>query len=139
MLPHTAGFISLRQNYVLNHTTAALKGTVLHMVNHSLSKLVLFMAAGVVFMDLHELDLNKIRGFGRKKTFLKVIFLIGALGIGCIPLFSGYISKTLLHEGILEYVELVEEGVLNSVILGPAAMKIIEILFIFTGGCTSPI
>lgn len=119
-----------------DYATVALRGTVLHMVNHSILKLVLFMAAGVVFMNLHELDLNKIRGFGRKKTFLKVIFLIGALGIGCIPLFSGYISKTLLHEGILEYVELLEEGALSGALLGPAAMKIIEILFIFTGGCT---
>ena len=81
----------------------AVHGTLLHMVNHSLIKLVLFMAAGVVFMNVHALDLNEIRGFGRKKPLLKSVFLAGALAIGGIPLFSGYISKTLLHESILEY------------------------------------
>ncbi len=85
--------------------TVARYGTFLHMVNHSLFKLVLFLAAGVVYMNLHKLDLNEIRGFGRKKPFLKTVFALGALGIGGIPGFSGYISKTLLHEGILEGAE----------------------------------
>ena len=40
----------------------AVYGTFLHMVNHSLIKLVLFMAAGVIFMNTHALDLNEIRG-----------------------------------------------------------------------------
>ena len=34
----------------------AVRGSLLHMVNHSLIKLVLFMAAGVVFMNIHKLD-----------------------------------------------------------------------------------
>ena len=54
--------------------------------------------------NLHALELNEIRGFGRKKPLLKAIYLMGALGIGGIPLFSGYISKTLLHESIVEYI-----------------------------------
>ena len=69
----------------------------------SLIKLVLFMAAGVVFMNTHQLNLNEIRGFGRKKPFLNLAFLMGALGIGGIPFWNGYISKTLLHESIIEY------------------------------------
>ncbi len=42
----------------------AVRGTILHMVNHSMIKLILFMAAGVVYRNLHALDLNEIRGFG---------------------------------------------------------------------------
>lgn len=81
----------------------AIRGSLLHMVNHSLIKLVLFMAAGVVFMNLHKLNLNEIRGFGRKKPLLNACFLMGALGIGGVPLWNGYTSKTLLHESIVEY------------------------------------
>lgn len=80
----------------------AARGTLLHMVNHSMIKLTLFMAAGVVYMNIHELNLNKIRGFGRKKPLLMFIFLMGALSIMGVPFFSGYISKTLLHEAIME-------------------------------------
>jgi hydrogenase-4 component B len=99
---------------------AAVWGTLLHMVNHSLIKLVLFMAAGVVFMNLHQLELNQIRGFGRKKPLLHICFLLGAVSIAGIPFVgSGYISKTLLHEGLVAY-----------------GSKGIEWIFLFSGGCT---
>ncbi len=98
----------------------AARGTLLHMVNHSLFKLVLFLSAGAVYMCIHKLDLNDIRGFGRNKRFLKAIFLLGALGIGGVPGFSGYISKTLLHEAIVE----------SHV---PAA---VEWIFLISGGLT---
>lgn len=101
----------------------AVHGTFLHMVNHSLIKLVLFMAAGVIFMNTHALNLNEIRGFGRRKPLLKVIFLAGALAIGGIPLFGGYVSKTLLHESIAEY------G-------GGLVMRAVGYIFLFSGGLT---
>ena len=86
-------------------------GVVLHMVNHSLIKLVLFMAAGVVVMNLHKLNLNDIRGYGRNKLILMIPFALGALGISGIPFFNGYISKTLLHEGLVVAAEaFIEEG-----------------------------
>ncbi|MDO5422512.1 MAG: complex I subunit 5 family protein [Eubacteriales bacterium] len=101
----------------------AVHGTLLHMMNHSLIKLVLFLAAGVIFMNTHALDLNEIRGFGRKKPLLKGIFLVGALAIGGIPFFGGYISKTLIHESIVEY---------GSV----GIMRAVEYIFLISGGMT---
>ena len=109
----------------------AARGVVLHMMNHSLIKLVLFMAAGVVYMNLHQLDLNEIRGFGRKKPLLNFCFLMGALGIGGIPLWNGYVSKTLLHEGI---VELSEHLAAHGGAVLP--IKAVEWLFLFSGGLT---
>ena len=79
----------------------ALSGALAHMVNHSLLKLVLFMAAGVVLMNLHALNLNDIRGWGRNKPALKLAFALGGLGISGVPLLNGYLSKTMLHEGIV--------------------------------------
>ena len=106
----------------------AMRGTILHMVNHSLIKLVLFMAAGVIYMNLHELNLNKIRGFGRGKPLLMVSFLVGGLSISGIPGFSGYVSKTLLHESIVEYMN--EAGAVYG------TYKFIEVVFLLTGGMT---
>ena len=111
----------------------AVRGTMLHMVNHSLFKLTLFMAAGVIYMNLHELDLNEIRGFGKNKRLLKLAFLSGALGIGGVPLFSGYISKTLLHESIVEYAGIAENG---GQILGASDIRLVEWLFLISGGLT---
>lgn len=111
------------------HNALAASGTMLHILNHGLIKLVLFCMAGVVYMNLHKLELNDIRGYGRNKKLLMFIFLVGALSIGGIPGFSGYISKTLLHESIVEMLELVDG---NTYIF----FKTVEYLFLFSGGLT---
>lgn len=121
----------------------AARGAFLHMVNHSLFKLVLFLCAGAVFMNLHQLDLNEIRGFGRKKPLLAGCFLMGALGISGIPGWSGYVSKTLLHESIVEYRELIAEGTVDGIggwisrLAGSSGLwAAAEWIFLITGGMT---
>ncbi len=99
----------------------AARGALLHMMNHSLFKLVLFSCAGVVFMNLHQLDLNEIRGFGRKKPLLAIPFLLGAAGIAGVPGLNGYVSKTLLHEAIVE----------------GGSYGVVEWLFLISGGLTA--
>ena len=116
--------------------TLAARGTFLHMVNHSLFKLILFLVAAVIYMNTHKLDLNEIRGFGRKKPLLKGIYLMGALGICGIPGWSGYISKTLLHESIVEYIEALEHGHILSTFFATGAVKGIEWIFLISGGLT---
>ena len=106
----------------------ALNGTMLHMVNHSLLKLLLFLSAGAVAMNIHRLRLKEIQGWGRNKPLLKIAFLIGLAGIGGVPGLNGYLSKTLLHEG-LSHLARAGEG---EAWLYHAA----EILFLFSGGLT---
>ena len=104
----------------------AANGTVLYMMNHSLVKLTLFLFAGVVYYSTHALDLNDIRGFGRGKPLLHGLFLCGACSLAGIPGFCGYLSKTLVHESIVEYAHL----------SGSAAITAVEWLFLFSGGLT---
>ena len=96
----------------------ALPGLLLHMVNHSIIKLTLFMCAGVVVMNLHKLNLDEIRGWGRKKNKLK----------SGVPLMNGYMSKTLLHEGIVEGIHAI--GKISSY------LKAAEWIFLVSGGLT---
>ena len=118
------------------HNTLAARGTFLHMVNHSLFKLILFLVAAVIYQNTHKLDLNDIRGFGRGKPGLMFCYLMGALGIGGIPGWSGYISKTLLHESIVEYIHGMEHGEFLSRFFTAGAMKSIEWIFLISGGLT---
>ena len=101
------------------------------MVNHSLIKLLLFNLAGVVYMNIHALEFNTIRGFGRRKPFLMVCFLMGALGIGGMPLWNGYVSKTLIHDSIVEYIVHLTSHGHNAVLF-----QAIEWIFLFSGGLT---
>lgn len=104
----------------------AVRGTILHMVNHSLFKLILFQIAGVVVLNLGVRGLNEIRGFGRGKKLFGFGFLTGALGIAGVPLFSGYASKTLLHEALVECYRLTGNGMYRG----------LEWIFLLSGGCT---
>ena len=127
------GFIVLgvaAQNLLGSHNALAVRGTLLHMVNHSLGKLVLFTVAGITYMNLHKLNLNDIRGWGRGKPLLAAAFLAGALNVAGIPLFGGYVSKTLLHESLVECIHLFE-GLPLAGWLGLA-----EVLFLLAGGLT---
>ncbi len=112
----------------------ASSGLMLHMVNHSLLKLALFMIAGVVVMNLHKLNLNEIRGWGRKKPLLKLAFALGGLGISGVPLFNGYISKTMLHEGIVMLIEEAETAGVGAFAVHVLAAS--EWIFLISGGLT---
>ena len=103
------------------------QGALAHMINHSLLKLALFMAAGTVYMNTHKLELNDIRGFGRNKPLLHIIYLFGALGLAGVPGFNGYVSKTMIHEGLVEVYS--ESGIF--------AFKLCEWIFLFAAGLTT--
>ena len=111
-----------------HHNALAVDGTILHIFNHSLIKMVLFPAAGVIHLSTHSYDLNEVRGFGRKKPLLAVFMGVPMLSLAGLPLLNGYVSKTLLHESIVEYIHLAPEyGVLFTGL---------EWLFLFSGGLT---
>ena len=56
------------------HNQLAVYGTVLHMVNHSLIKLILFVIAGVIFTQTESLNLNEMQAsFG-------ILFFDGGCG-----------------------------------------------------------
>ena len=116
-----------------HHNALAARGALLYMVNHSLFKLILFMAAGVVYMHLHKLNLNDVRGFGRNKPVLHFAFLMGAFGLMGVPGFSGYVSKTLIHESIVEYTALLQAGGQTGLAL---LYTLAEWIYLFSGGLT---
>ncbi|MCL2006509.1 MAG: hypothetical protein FWG77_00340 [Treponema sp.] len=116
------------QGLPIDGSNFAAGGVLLHILNHSLIKLSLFLAAGIVYMNLGELSLEKIRGFGRGKPLFLIIFLISALSISGLPLFSGYLSKTLLHESIVDAVYWYQNPL--------GLLGFTDIAFIFTGALT---
>ncbi len=113
------------------HNAFAAYGLVGHMVNHTLFKLILFLVVGVVLTGAGKTALNEIRGFGRNKFVLHFCFFLCMVGVAGIPLFSGYLSKSLLHEAFLELItEMSHEGV------NTFAYSVGELAFIISGGMT---
>ena len=123
----------------------AVRGTILYMVGHSLIKLVLFLCAGVVHMNTHQLNLNDIKGFGRGKKVLMFAFLMGGLGLMGAPLWNGYLGKTLIHESIVEHIHAlshaahVKIGTLAFMTVSNEKLmfEICEWIFLISGGLTA--
>ena len=65
------------------------------------------------------------------KPFLMLVFAMGAYGICGIPLWNGYVSKTLLHESIVEYIE-----VLGAQGADALPFQVLEWAFLLAGGLT---
>lgn len=78
----------------------ALGGAFIHMVSHSLFKVLLFLSIGLLYLKTQELSLNLIYGIGRKSIMLAATFSIAILSAWGIPGFTGSISKSLIHEGL---------------------------------------
>lgn len=104
----------------------AFYGTLIHLINHALVKQTLFLSANVVTKEAGSSKLNQIRGIGNRNPVLFFSFLMGMLGISGLPLWNGYLSKTLLHESILEYIH----------VTGQAGFQVVEWLFLIAGGLT---
>ncbi len=111
-------------------TALAAGGVMSHAINHALTKLVLFVCAGVIFKRTHTLDLNKLKGAGRNCLPLKICFLISGMSLAGVPGFGGYISKTLLHESIVHQMHL-QQGVMVDI------LSAAEWAFLISGGLTA--
>ncbi|MDD3164464.1 MAG: proton-conducting transporter membrane subunit [Oscillospiraceae bacterium] len=85
------------------HNALAAQGISLHILNHATIKIILFPCAGIIHLTAHSYELNKLRGFGRGKPALALIMGIPMFSLAGLPLLSGYASKTLLHEAIVEF------------------------------------
>jgi hydrogenase-4 component B len=76
-------------------------GALLHVLNHSLYKSLLFFSAGSVYSQTHTRDMDKLGGLIKKMPQTAVLFLIGAIAIGGIPPLNGFISEFLIYSGLL--------------------------------------
>lgn len=76
-------------------------GALLHVLNHSLFKSLLFYSAGSVYRQTHTRDMDKLGGLIKKMPKSALLFLTGAIAIGGIPPLNGFISEFLIYCGIL--------------------------------------
>lgn len=83
--------------------TAALAGAFIHMISHSLFKVLFFLSIGLLYLKTQELSINQIHGIGKRSLLLFFMVSISVLSACGIPGFTGSVSKSLLHEGLLHW------------------------------------
>lgn len=65
----------------------------LHTINHSLAKTLLFCASGNILLKYKTRDMNQVRGLWRVAPISAVLFAGGALALGGIPPFNVFVSE----------------------------------------------
>lgn len=75
-------------------------GGLLHILNHSLFKSLLFYGAGSVYQQTHTLNIEKLGGLVKRMPKTSALFLIAAAAICGLPPFNGFISEFLIYSGL---------------------------------------
>jgi len=107
-------------------------GALLHVLNHSLFKSLLFYSAGSVYQQTHTRDMEKLGGLIKSMPRTAVLFLIGAIAIGGMPPFNGFISEFLIYSGLIEGIKLQDMTQIILMALTFAGLSIIGGLSILT-------
>lgn len=100
-------------------------GALLHVLNHSLFKSLLFFSAGSVYSQTHTRDMDKLGGLIKSMPKTALFFLTGSLAIGGLPPLNGFISEFLIYCGILSGISSAGISHITLMIITFAGMSII--------------
>ena len=77
-------------------------GGLLHVLNHSLFKSLLFFNAGSIYHAIHTRNIEQMGGLMKNMPHTAILFLIGSLAICGLPPFNGFISEYLIYLGMFK-------------------------------------
>jgi hydrogenase-4 component F len=77
-------------------------GALLHVVNHALSKSLLFMLSGNILLKYHSTEIRDVRGLLRSAPWTGGLFLAGTLALIGLPPFAPFISEFIIFRAGLE-------------------------------------
>ncbi|MCX6658895.1 MAG: NADH-quinone oxidoreductase subunit M [Candidatus Bathyarchaeota archaeon] len=113
--------------YILFGLSAAtiygLTGGLFHVMNHAMSKALLFLCSGAFLLAIESRNLDDLAGIGRKMKITGLVFIIGALALAGVPPLNGFQSEfMILLAGI-------QNGAGNGTWYWLSAIMIMNILF----------
>ncbi len=102
----------------------ALTAALIHALNHSLFKSLLFLATGSVLHATKQRSLGKLGGLIRHMPWVGTLALIGTLAIAGLPPLNGFVSEWLLLQAFL-FTPRIPHAFINMLIpLGAAVLAL---------------
>lgn len=80
----------------------AFKGGLLHLINHSFSKSLLFLAVGAISCATGTRSIAELSGLGKRMPITSAAFVVGALAISGIPPLNIFWSKFFIIAGAIQ-------------------------------------
>ncbi|HNW60387.1 MAG TPA: proton-conducting transporter membrane subunit [bacterium] len=85
-------------------------GCLLHILNHSIFKSLLFMGAGAVKQQCHTLEIDRLGGLQKRMPLTAAAFVIGAAAISGLPFLNGFVSEFMIYFGAFDAVTSMAKG-----------------------------
>jgi multicomponent Na+:H+ antiporter subunit D len=110
-------------------TPSGVLGGIVHITNHAVSKITLFLCAGSIYVSTHKTEVSETSGLARQMPWTMAAFAVASLSLVGIPPASGFISKWYLALGSLERGSpwllgvLLTSSLLTAGYLGPIVYK----------------
>lgn len=80
-------------------------GALLHILNHSFFKPLLFLGSGVIIHATGTRDMNLMGGLSKGMPRAALLFLTGSLAICGLPPLNGFVSEFLLYLGFFSQIQ----------------------------------
>jgi len=123
-------------------TSYGVTGGLFQLVSHTLSKALLFLAAGYMIYRGGSMEISAFEGMGKKMPLTCLAFTIGAFSLVGLPPFIGFPSKFLVVRAALAtketlFVVLIGLALLGTVIEGAYFFRVVQALY-FKGEKVNP-
>lgn len=100
-------------------------GALLHTLNHSLFKSLLFYSAGNIYQAIHSMNIESMGGLMKKMPRSGWLFLAGAVAICGLPPFNGFVSEFFIYSGLFKGI--ISGHFLSSIFMLFAALSLVLI------------
>lgn len=84
--------------------TLALCGALMHTINHSLFKTLLFFGAGNIYSQMHTTLLDRFGGVAKSMPITAILFLVAVVAICALPPLNGFVGEFLIYLGMFNSV-----------------------------------
>ena len=110
-----------------NNIVAALgfSGAILHVINHSIFKELLFFAAGSTYLKTHTRNIETLGGLIKSMPYTALLFIIGSVAICGLPPFNGFISEFLIYGGMLQGIPSSDMGMFITLVVSIGALAMV--------------
>lgn len=106
-------------------TILGFSGALLHTLNHSLFKSMLFFSAGSIYQQTHTRNIERLGGLIKYMPQTAIFFLVGALAIGGLPPFNGFVSEFIIYSGMVKGMSTASLSQLILLIVSIAGLAIV--------------
>ena len=100
-------------------------GGILHILNHSIFKELLFFAAGSTYLKTHTRNIEALGGLIKHMPYTALMFIVGSVAICGLPPFNGFISEFLIYAGMIQGIPASELNLFLTLVFAIAALAMV--------------